>query len=107
MKVKVGSPVSYQYPDTKGSGEHEPVEVIETDQYIDVESITPHPDDTFCILTLKTYIEFTTQVAPLCLPEINKKHHVTVDGKLTGFGYGKERAVTVNIAAKEDFYVGF
>ena len=90
LKVKVGDSVNYEYPNNEGptginAGE---IRVTEYDQYIDVKTITPYPNDNFCLLTLKTYVDFNTKVAPLCLPEINNNHYDRKSGgKISAFGY--------------------
>ena len=89
LKVKVGDSVNYEYPTNEGpTGNANEIRVTEYDQYIDVKTITPYPHDNFCLLTLKTYVDFNTKVAPLCLPEINNNHYDRKSGgKISAFGY--------------------
>ena len=52
----------------------------------EVKVINPNDDD-FCILTMDNYVDFTADIAPLCLPEFPNSNYNEVNVKMYGFGY--------------------
>ena len=52
----------------------------------EVKVISPNDDD-FCILTMDNYVDFTADIAPLCLPEFPNSNYNEVNVKMYGFGY--------------------
>ena len=64
VKVLIGKTVGRKfYPDT--------ILIKENHVYKDVVSYKVDDNSHFCIVTLKKYIDFNNNAAPLCLPEIN------------------------------------
>ena len=76
--------------------------IKENDLYMDVAMFKISHDSHFSIVTLKKYVEFSTEIAPLCLPEIN--HHQyegSVEGTILGFGHNKDFPDTMKSLATQ------
>ena len=109
MKVLVGNDVSFRFPkigqctvthlnDCKS---RVPLGVFEHDIFLDVDTIKFSPDTHFSILTLKESVEFSENLHPLCLPEINGNQKDAFKGTVLGFGYNQDfQEYLVRIAKK-------
>ena len=106
MKVLVGNDVSFRLPkivqctrpDCK---DRIPLQVYEKDIFLDVDTIKFSPDTHFSILTLKESVEFSENLHPLCLPEIDGSQKDEFRGTVLGFGYNKDfQKYLVGIAKK-------
>ena len=95
VKVLLGKTVGRQFqPDTIMNKENA--------LYLDVAMLKISDDSHFCIVTLKKYVEFSTEIAPLCLPEINHhKYEGSVEGTILGFGYNKDFPDTMKSLATQ------
>ena len=81
------------YPDT--------IVIKENHVYMDIVTIKTREDSHICILTLKYYLNFNADVAPLCLPEINREKYESVDGTILGFGYKSDFPDTMKSLAND------
>ena len=76
--------------------------IKENDLYMDVAMFKISHDSHFSIVTLKKYVEFSTEIAPLCLPEINHhKYEGSVEGTILGFGHNKDFPDTMKSLATQ------
>ena len=73
--------------------------------YLDVAMFKISADSHLCIVTLKKYVEFSTEIAPLCLPEINHhKYEGSVEGTILGFGHNKDFPDTMKSLASQGIF---
>ena len=109
MKVLVGNDVSFRFPKigqctvthVNDCKSRVPLGVFEHDIFLDVETIKLSPDTHFSILTLKESVEFSENLHPLCLPEINGNQKDAFKGTVLGFGYNQDfQEYLVRIAKK-------
>ena len=109
MKVLVGNDVSFRLPKIgqctvthlNDCEDRVPLGVYEKDIFLDVDTIKFSPDTHFSILTLKESVEFSENLHPLCLPEINGNQKDAFKGTVLGFGYNQDfQEYLVRIAKK-------
>ena len=109
MKVLVGNDVSFRFPkigqctvtNLNDCKSRVPLGVFEHDIFLDVETIKLSPDTHFSILTLKESVEFSENLHPLCLPEIDGSQKDAFKGTVLGFGYNQDfQEYLVRIAKK-------
>ena len=109
MKVLVGNDVSFRFPKigqctvthVNDCEDRVPLGVYEKDIFLDVDTIKNSPDTHFSILTLKESVEFSENLHPLCLPEIDGRQKDAFKGTVLGFGYNQDfQEYLVRIAKK-------
>ena len=96
VKVLIGKTVGRKFfPDT--------IIMKENHMYQEVVRFKEDENSHFCIVTLKKYIDFNENVAPLCLPEINNiQYESSVDGMILGFGYREDFPDTMKFLAAQN-----
>ena len=99
MKVLVGNDVSFRFPKI---GQCTVTHVNDCEDRVPLGVYEKNsPDTHFSILTLKESVEFSENLHPLCLPEIDGSQKDEFRGTVLGFGYNKDfQKYLVGIAKK-------